>query len=119
MMKEQSNDYILRTQGRITVVRLRPENLLGFLDVNRIQERLGGLIEEGHRHMVIDLKYVRHAGSAALGMLIALNQLIKSKDGQLVLSHTEFIEPLLEASRTRKLFTIAEDPHEGVRLLQS
>jgi len=117
-MKEQSSDYILRTQEGVTVVRLRPENLLGILDVNRIQDRLSGLVEAGHHRMVIDLKYVRHAGSAALGMLIALNQLIKSRNGQLVLSHTEFIEPLLEASRTRKLFVIAPDPREAVRMCQ-
>ncbi len=117
-MKDHSEEYILRTQGNVTVVRLRAENLMGTLDVSYLQEQLLGLIEGGHHRMVLDLKYVRHMGSAALGMLIAMNQLMKTKGGRLILSHTEFIEPVLAASHTRKLFTIVADPREGVEAMK-
>ncbi|HEY8667825.1 MAG TPA: STAS domain-containing protein [Tepidisphaeraceae bacterium] len=116
-MKQQFNDYILRTEGDVTIVRLRTENLLNILDVNRVSEEITHLIVDGGvRRLILDLKYVRHTGSAALGMLLSLLQDLRKRQGKLVLSHIENIEPLLRASNTRKLFTIAPDPREAMAL---
>ncbi len=111
-------DLVIRTRGHVTVVRLKTANLTNILDVNRIQQELLSLIDNGHTRLVLDLKNVRYAGSSALGMLLALNQHMKSRGGKLVLSRADTVTELLKVSKTLRLFTLAEDPKQAVKMLQ-
>jgi anti-anti-sigma factor len=110
-------DLVIRTRGHATIVRLKLHNLTNVHDVNRVEQEIRSLIENGHRRLALDLKNVQYAGSAALGMLLALAQFMKSRGGKLVLSHPETIAELLRLSKTERLFTTAPDPKAALALL--
>jgi anti-anti-sigma regulatory factor len=69
------------------------------------------------RRLVLDFKHVRYAGSATLGMALAISKAIAKAGGGLVLSHTEFISPLLKLTHAEKLFTIEPDSKSAVARL--
>ena len=114
----ETDEYIVRQRGDVTVVRLKDENLTGVRETMRIGEELGAMIDDGTRKLVLDLKHVRYCGSVGLGMLIGLNNKMKELKGQFVISHIEHIEELLDVSWTTKLFRIAADPKEAVAMLK-
>lgn len=111
-------DLVIRYRGKIVIVRLKAANLTNILDVNRMSRDLAELIAAGNTRMVLDLKNVRYAGSAALGMLLEVANRIKQAGGRLVISHPEHIAELLQVSRTERLFTFADDPKAAIALLR-
>ena len=115
-MDYETEDYKVRDFDGVTVVRLKNPNLTGLLEVNRIGEELKTMIDGGVRKLVIDFKHVKHCGSSALGVLIAIQKKMGRANGLMVLSHPENLEELLRISKTTSLFTIAADPKEAVKL---
>ena len=115
-MEYETEDYKVRDFDGVTVVRLKHPNLTGVLEVTRIGEELKAMVDGGVRKLVIDFKHVQHCGSAALGLLIAINQKMKESKGRLVLSHPENIEELLRISKTASLFKVAADPKVAVTM---
>jgi anti-anti-sigma factor len=115
-MEYETEDYKVRDFEGVTVVRLKHANLTGLLEVNRLGDELKRLIGGGVRKLVVDFKHVNHAGSAALGLLIALNKKMKEAGGTLVISHTEKLEELLRISRTASLFKLAPDPKAAAKM---
>ena len=109
-------DVLVREIGGVTIVRLRNENLTGTLELQHIAAEVDGLIDRGAQRLVIDFKYVRHAGSAALGLLIRLQKRMNLSGGKMVLSHSEHIAELLRVSRTAGLFKQAADPRAAAKL---
>src|SRR4051794_10546080 len=108
----ETEDYKVRLFDGVTVVRLKHANLTGLLEVNRIGEEVKAMIARGVRKLVIDFKHVDHCGSAGLGVLIALDRAMREAKGRMVVSHPESIDELLRVSKTRSLFTLADDPKE-------
>ena len=100
----------------VTVVRLRNQNMTGTQELAHIKAEVNGLIDRGAMRLVIDFKYVRLVGSAALGLLITLQKRMNLAGGKLVLSHPEHIAELLRVSRTAPLFTLAADPRAAFKL---
>jgi anti-sigma B factor antagonist len=115
-MEYETQDYKVRDFDGVTVVRLKHANLTGLLEVNRLGDELKHLIAGGVRKLVIDFKHVNHAGSAALGLLLALNKKMKESGGAMVISHTEKLDELLRISRTASLFNLAPDPKAALKL---
>jgi anti-anti-sigma regulatory factor len=109
-MDYETPDLVVREVDGVTIVRLRNANLTGMLEIQHITFELNQLLDRGVRKLIFDFKYVRHASSASLGLLIALQKRMDSLGGTLVLSHAENIEELLSVSRTSKLFKQAKDP---------
>lgn len=116
-MERITPDLVIRYRGKIVIVRLKAANLTSVLDVNRMSRDLAELIAAGNTRMVLDLKNVRYAGSAALGMLLEVANQMHRSGGKLVLSHPEHIEELLRVSKTDRLFTLAPDPKAAIALL--
>ena len=114
----KADDLTIRERDGVTIVRFNNESLLGH-DVEHLRERILALIEGGVRRLVLDFKHVRYAGSAALGMALSLSKSIQRGGGKLVLSHTEFIEPLLKVTHARALFTITPDSKSAVDVLNT
>ena len=115
-MEYETQDYKVRDFEGVTVVRLKHANLTGLLEVNRLGDELKRLISGGVRKLVVDFKHVNHAGSAALGLLLALNKKMKESGGTMVISHTEKLEELLRISKTATLFKCAPDPKAALKL---
>lgn len=117
-MSTEAEDLVVRKHEDITIVRIKTENLSGILDIERITRELTQLVEGDVRKLILDLKYTKFFSSSALGMLIALAQILNRKGGQLVISHPEHILPLLKITRVGNLFQIADDPKAASKLFK-
>jgi anti-anti-sigma factor len=117
-MDYETPDLAVRDVDGVTIARLRHANLTGAVDIQRITTELEQIIQRGTRKLVIDFKYVRYAGSAALGMLIMIQKRMAALGGTVVLSHSEHIAELLTVSRTASLFKLAPDPRAAFKLVQ-
>ena len=116
-MDYETPDLVVREVSGVTIVRLKNANLTGMLEIQHIQSELDQLLERGVRKLVIDFKYVRHAGSAALGLLISLQKRMEKLSGKVILSHSENIAELLKVSRTAGLFHLASDPKAAFAMI--
>ena len=116
-MDYETPDILVREVKGVTIVRLKNANLTGMLEIQHVTSELDQLLERGVRKLVFDFKYVRHASSAALGMLIALQKKVDKLGGKLILSHSENISELLRVSRTASLFTLADDPKAAFAMI--
>jgi len=105
---EPSDLSIARKDG-IAIVTVQTNNLLELDEVNRASTELRGLLEQGELKVILDLAQVQYAGSAALGMLLSIDQDLKARGGKLVLVNVGKIEMLLKISRTRGVFNVAPD----------
>src|SRR3954464_15708247 len=117
-MDYETPDMLVRVQDHVTIVRLRAANLTSTGDISRLTSSLEHLLSEGARRLIIDFKLVRHVGSSALGMLLALQMKLKGLGGRMVLSHPEHIAELLHVSKTAKLFELAADSKAALALLK-
>jgi len=114
MSDEASDDLsIARQDHGVTVVTMRTENLLGLAEVNRVSAKLQELAQHNATKLILDLASIQYAGSAALGMLLSLDQELKAKGGKLVLVNIGRVEGLLRVSRTRGVFAIASNLNEA------
>jgi anti-anti-sigma factor len=109
-MDYETPDLVVREVNGVTIVRLKNSNLTGMLEIQHITSEFDQIIARGVRKLVFDFKYVRHAGSAALGLLIALQKKMDRLGGKMVISHSENIADLLTVSKTTSLFKCASDP---------
>jgi len=103
----------MRDDAGVTYLRLEAQSLLGILDVNRVGGELIALIQGGVKNLILDMKYVDYAGSAALGMLLQLSSEIQSRGGKLVLCGTAQLDQLLKVTRSRGMFQIAGSREEA------
>jgi anti-sigma B factor antagonist len=111
-------DLTVRERDGVTVVRFNVEGLLGH-EVELLSGRVRALIENGARKLVLDFKHVKFAGSAVLGMLLALSKHATAMGGKLILSHTEHIEALFKVSRSERMFTLAPDAKAAVEMFNA
>lgn len=115
-MDYETADIAVREIDGVTIVRLRAANLTGMVEVQHIAAELDLILGRGVRKIVLDFKYVVHAGSAALGLMIGLQKKVDKAGGKLVLSHAEKIAELLKVSRTASLFKLADDPKAAFKM---
>ena len=99
-MEYETEDYKVRDFDGVTVVRLKNPNLTGLLEVNRIGEELKTMLDGGVRKLVIDFKHVKHCGSSALGVLIAIQKKMGRANG-LMVEREEARAPKPRAHRRR------------------
>jgi len=72
-----------RVQGAHVVL-----EVAGEIDVDTapgLQERLDGLVDEGHHHLVVDMEDVDFLDSAALGVLVNGLKQVRAHDGSMSL----------------------------------
>ena len=113
-----SEDYTLRDVNGVYVVRIEADNLLGIVEVNRIGSGLDALNKDAAHNMILDLSRIRYAGSAALGMLLALSKNLQSRGKKLILAGTQHLDTLFKVSRTVAVFEIAPDVDQALGSLQ-
>ena len=114
-MDYETDDLLVREMKGVTIARIRNANLDGMMEIQRIKAELEQILQRGVRKLVIDFKYVKFAGSAALGFLISTEKKMKELGGTMVVSHAENIDELLRVSHTAKLFKLAGDPREAFK----
>ena len=117
-MDYETPDILVRVQERVTIVRVKTENLTSMNDIGRLSGSMNRILSEGTLRLVIDFKLVKHIGSAALGLLISMQKQMKELGGRMIISHPEHIAELLEVSQTVKLFELAPDTKAAFELLK-
>jgi anti-anti-sigma regulatory factor len=117
-MEYDTPDAMIRVQNHVTIVRIKSTSLTSMNDISRLITTLDNLVADGSLRLIIDFKLVKHVGSAALGMLIALQKKMKAANGRMVISHPEHMKDLLEVSQTVKLFELAADSKAAFKLLE-
>ncbi|RJP40593.1 MAG: anti-sigma factor antagonist [Phycisphaerales bacterium] len=94
--------------GDVTVVEFSDRKILDELSINEIGEELTGLVgrQPGIR-LLLNFRNVEHLSSAALGMLIKLNQAIGEKRGSMKLSNiSPQIYEVFKITRLNEVFDI-------------
>lgn len=108
--------FVRQVDG-LTIVRLRGPTLTDSHELAHITTEIDNLLAAGNKRLILDLKHVQFAGSAALGMLIKVQNHVTAAGGKLVISHPEQLAELLRVSQTASLFTIANDLSEARKMV--
>jgi anti-sigma B factor antagonist len=78
------------------------------------------LLEEGRRHILLNLKGVTHIDSSGLGELIASFNTLNKKDGQVKLLHlTKRIRELMTLTKLLTVFEVYENESEALNSFQT
>lgn len=86
-MDTQGSHLSINKDDGIVRVGFLDRNILEEASIQTIASEVGQLIEEAdHPKILISFKNVEHLSSAALGVLITINNKVKEKEGQLRLS---------------------------------
>lgn len=87
-MSDPTSTLTVTQQKDIRIVEFREQKILDEANIADIGQTLGDLIDaREYPKVLIDFSNVDHLSSAALGMLINVNNRIRQKNGQLRLSN--------------------------------
>ncbi len=87
-MSESTPPLAVSQQKDIRIVEFREQKILDEANIAEIGQTIGDLIDANeYPKILIDFSNVDHLSSAALGMLINVNNRIRQKNGQLRLSN--------------------------------
>jgi len=108
---------VVSTEDGITRVGFLDKNILEEANIQQIGDEIAGYIDSSQSpKLVLNFKNVEHLSSAALGMLITINNRVKQKDGQLRLcAINEQIYEVFVITKLNKLFQIHEDIDAAVK----
>jgi anti-sigma B factor antagonist len=112
------------TLNRLHVIDLRDVKVVSFIEnkildeanISEIGQGLVSLVEAKQRpKILLDFKNVDHLSSAALGMLINVNQKVKNQSGELRLVNIKpQIYEVFVITKLNKLFRILPNREEGL-----
>jgi len=107
-MAETPPPVALSQQKDIRIVEFTNNKILDEANINEIGLTLGSIIDEAaNPKLLLDFANVDHLSSAALGMLINVNQKIKGKNGQLRMTNIKpQIFEVFVITKLNKLFRI-------------
>ncbi len=107
-MAESISPVSVAQEKDVHVVEFRNNKILDEGNIKEIGDTLAALIEpKDYPKLLLDFANVDHLSSAALGMLININNRIKQKNGQLRLTHIKpQIREVFLITRLDKLFRI-------------
>jgi anti-sigma B factor antagonist len=107
-MPESIPPVSVTNQKDVRIVEFTNNKILDEGNIAEIGQTLGVLIEERNNpKLLLDFANVDHLSSAALGMLINVNNKIKQKDGQLRLANIKpQIFEVFVITKLNKLFKI-------------
>ncbi len=94
--------------GKIPCIYLNG-NLMGGDAAVELQDKIRGLLNDGYKQIVIDLKDVKWMNSTGLGALMACLTTVRNNDGDLRLANvTDKIESLLQITKLITVFQTFE-----------
>ena len=104
-------------QRDIKIIEFTNSKILDEANIASIGQTLTTLVEEGpHPKLLLDFNNVDHLSSAALGMLINVNNRIKQRNGQLRLAGIKpQIFEVFVITKLNKLFRILPDRSEALK----
>ena len=107
-------DLLLETAGEAVVVHVQTAKLT-YPVLSAFFEEVRGILEEGSRHLVLDLSAVSYIDSSGLAVLIEGMQNVEAYGGKFVLAGLqEKVRPIFEMARLDQVFIIF--PHVDAAL---
>ena len=115
-MTQWKHVTITREDG-VCIVRLADRKILEELAITEIGDELASLVAaEDQIKLLLNFEQVEHLSSAALGMLITLNQNVGQCAGRLVLAEiAPDIFEVFKITRLNKLFEIYDTSKEALQ----
>jgi anti-sigma B factor antagonist len=115
-MADMTSPVSVTSQQDIRIVEFTNNKILDEANIAEIGQTLMALVEENNPpRLLLDFANVDHLSSAALGMLINLNNKIKQKDGQLRLTNIkQQIYEVFVITKLDRLFRIKPDRAEAL-----
>ena len=115
-MAEDKHVTLTETNG-VRVARFSDRKILEELTINEIERELDEIVGGADRiKLLLSFATVEHLSSAALGMLIRLNQKITDRNGRLVLAEiSPDIFEVFKITRLDRLFEICPTTEEALR----
>jgi anti-sigma B factor antagonist len=115
-MAESSSPVLVTTQKEIRIVEFTNNKILDEANIAEIGQTLTELIEGGpNPRLLLDFASVDHLSSAALGMLINVNNKIRQRNGQLRLANIKpQIYEVFVITKLNKLFRILPSRTEAI-----
>jgi len=81
-----------------------------------LRDKIAGLLNEGHRHFVVNLSDVDYIDSSGLGQLVSIWTSIKNRSGHMtLLNPTKRVGKLLQITKLNTIFEILEVEPEAVK----
>jgi anti-sigma B factor antagonist len=108
-MSETSQRLNVSQEKDVAIVAFTENKILDEMNITEIGQALGALVDAKDRpKLLLDFANVDHLSSAALGMLINVNNRIKQRNGQLRLANIKpQIMEVFSITKLNRLFRIA------------
>ncbi len=115
-MAENESRLIIEQSDDVARIRFLDRNILEEASIQQIGKEIGHVIDRSSNpRVLINFENVEHLSSAALGTLIAINNKIKQKGGQLRLSNIRsHIYEVFAITKLNKLFKIYDSVAEAI-----
>jgi len=112
---DMSMIYAKETQGSAIIFRLEG-SLMGDTTQQQFKDAMLKLLEEGHKHFILDFSRVRNVNSAGLGSLITLFSRTRSVGGEFLLAAVpQNVRNLLHITRLDTVFVILDTVEEALK----
>lgn len=107
---ETTSRLVISEHKDVSVVELKDHKILDEMNIQEIGQSLDAMVEaKEHPKLLLDFANVDHLSSAALGMLININNRIKQKNGQLRLANIRpQIREVFDITKLNRLFRLCE-----------
>jgi len=115
-MSDETPRLTVTEQSGVSVARFDDRKILEELAIREIEEELSRLVDSKDAiNLLLDFQNVEHLSSAALGMLIKLNEQVANSSGRLKLSDIRpQIYQVFKITRLNKLFDIHSSAAEAL-----
>jgi len=81
-----------------------------------LRDKINALLNEGHRHFVLNLAGVNYVDSSGLGQLVTIWTSIKNRNGYMtVLNPTNRVRKLLDITKLNSIFEIHDAEPDAVK----
>ncbi|MCP4591505.1 MAG: STAS domain-containing protein [bacterium] len=116
-MADDQPHLTLTEQAGVSVVAFNDRKILEELSIREIQEELSALVaSRDAANLLLNFEKVEHLSSAALGMLIQLNDQVSKQGGRLKLSDIRpQIFQVFKITRLNRLFEIHDSAAEALQ----
>ncbi len=115
-MSSQESRLVVTEDGGVTRVQFLDRNILDETTIQQIGDQIGALIDaQTTPKLLINFAKVEHLSSAALGILITINNRVKHKGGQLRLANIDpQIYEVFVITKLNKLFQIHDTAEKAL-----
>jgi anti-sigma B factor antagonist len=100
--------------GNVAIIELRG-SLVGDGDVDKFREMVSDFIEQGNKHLIINLHRVHYMNSSGIGVLLAAHASYAKNGGQVHLAGLQnTVQNLLVITKLIDVFEVHDTLHDAI-----